>query len=146
MAQWRDFLGRFRPAGAPGAASPRGVPANRIADVATELAPLFALLDDIHAEVEQIRSRAVAEAEALRAAGAAQAAATVAQARDRAESVAGEAADAVRARAAAEETALATAHAVALVRLRTRTAARMPGYVERVVTRARGLIAGSPVS
>jgi len=145
MAQWRNFLGRFRPVGAPGAAAPRGVPADRIAEAAIELAPLLALLDEIDAEAEQIRSQATAEAEKLRSDGARQAAAIVTRARGRSESMADEVAAGLRSRVAAEQAELDSAHAIALDRLRMQTTARMAGYVERVVVQARALIVESPV-
>ena len=44
MANLRDFVRRFRPAGAPGAAAPAGVPADRGAEQAAELAPVFEAL------------------------------------------------------------------------------------------------------
>ncbi|GAA4039343.1 hypothetical protein [Nonomuraea soli] len=42
MAWLRDFTGRFRPAGVPGAAAPAGVPADRAAG----LEPVFAASGD----------------------------------------------------------------------------------------------------
>jgi vacuolar-type H+-ATPase subunit H len=44
MPRIRDLLYRFRPASAPGAASASGVPADRTADMAGELQPVFAQL------------------------------------------------------------------------------------------------------
>ena len=66
MPQWRDFLERFRPAGTPGAAAQGGVPADRIADTAAELEPVFMMLDDVHAEAARIRRCAVEHADAIR--------------------------------------------------------------------------------
>lgn len=54
MTQARDFLDRFRPAGAPGSAARAGVPADRARELAAEVEPVLALLDDTHAECEQI--------------------------------------------------------------------------------------------
>ena len=51
MPRVRDVLYRFRPAGAPGAASSAGVPVDRSADLAAELEPVFALLADTEQEV-----------------------------------------------------------------------------------------------
>jgi hypothetical protein len=58
MTQTRDFLDRFRPAGAPGAAARAGVPADRVRELAAEIEPVLALLDDVHAEYEQILGEA----------------------------------------------------------------------------------------
>ncbi|ADD43120.1 hypothetical protein [Stackebrandtia nassauensis] len=63
----RDFLERFRPAGAPGAAAVRGVPADRVAERAAELEPLLAVLSATEQEAERIRADARAEAARLRA-------------------------------------------------------------------------------
>jgi vacuolar-type H+-ATPase subunit H len=54
VTQARDFLDRFRPAGAPGSAARAGVPADRARELAAEVEPVLALLDDTHAECEQI--------------------------------------------------------------------------------------------
>jgi hypothetical protein len=45
-----DFLNRFRPAGAPGAASQVGVPADRAAELSAELSPVLARLAATEAE------------------------------------------------------------------------------------------------
>ncbi|MET7425935.1 hypothetical protein [Dactylosporangium sp. NPDC005555] len=58
----RDLLQRFRPAGAPGAAMPAAVPADRGAEAAAELRVVFAALDDTHAEAARIAARAITEA------------------------------------------------------------------------------------
>jgi hypothetical protein len=50
LPQARDFLNRFRPAGAPGAASRVAVPADRTAELASELVPVLALLAGTDAE------------------------------------------------------------------------------------------------
>lgn len=67
MTQTRDFLERFRPAGAPGAAGRAGVPADRARELAAEVEPVLALLDDVHAECEQIIARAHREADQITA-------------------------------------------------------------------------------
>ncbi|HEY3259730.1 MAG TPA: hypothetical protein VGJ95_05585 [Pseudonocardiaceae bacterium] len=64
MPRARDFLERLRPVGAPGAAGPAGVPADRSAEIAAELEPVFAALADV--EVELRRERDTGEAEAAR--------------------------------------------------------------------------------
>jgi regulator of protease activity HflC (stomatin/prohibitin superfamily) len=62
MPSTRDLLQRFRPAGAPGAATATGVPADRIEEREAELAPVFRLLEDAVAEAARIRQDAAAEA------------------------------------------------------------------------------------
>lgn len=58
MARVRDYLDRFRPAGAPGAASGAGVPADRRADLDVELRPVFAALTEVEQECARIREQA----------------------------------------------------------------------------------------
>lgn len=87
MPQWNDFVDRFRPAGTPGAAARPGVPADRSAEAAAELTPLFALLDDTQDEVERIRSAAAERADEILRAAHRQADQIAAQARADAESV-----------------------------------------------------------
>jgi len=140
MPQWRDFLERFRPAGTPGAATPRGVPADRVAEAAAELAPLLSLLDDVPIRVEQIRRRGVEQADQLRRDAGLRADAVVAGALARVKSVEAEASAQVRSSAAVEEADGDAAHAMAIEQLRARTAVRMPEYVDRVVAAARALM------
>ncbi len=82
MPQLGDFLNRFRPAGAPGAASRAGVPADRAAELSAELDPVLALLAATDAECARLVTAAEQEASEF-----------AAQARDEAASIA---ADAVR--------------------------------------------------
>jgi vacuolar-type H+-ATPase subunit H len=62
VSRARDFLERFRPAGTPGAAAAAGVPADRVAELETELAPVFDALACTEAEADRIRCAASAEA------------------------------------------------------------------------------------
>ena len=57
MADLRDFLARFRPAGAPGAAR-AGVPADRPAELEAEVGPVLALLAGTDAECGRLIERA----------------------------------------------------------------------------------------
>jgi hypothetical protein len=50
MPRVREFLDRFRPAGAPGAATATGVPVERRLGLETELAPVFAALAGVQEE------------------------------------------------------------------------------------------------
>ena len=92
MPQWRDFLERFRPAGTPGAAAQGGVPADRTADMATELEPVFMLLGDVHAAAARIIRRAAEQADEIRQDAGRQAAEIVARAQAQAETARAEAA------------------------------------------------------
>lgn len=56
MPAMRDFLERFRPAGAPGPAA-AAVPADRPAELAAELEAVFALLNEAEAERLEISTR-----------------------------------------------------------------------------------------
>jgi cell division septum initiation protein DivIVA len=133
MPAGRDFLSRFRPAGAPGAAARAGVPADRARELAGELEPVLALLDGTHAECERI----VAEARQ-------QAARIVAAAREEASRIGAEAA-ARAGEAGRQETGRvlgeASAQAAQAVReageqarvIRERVARRLPALVARGV-------------
>lgn len=81
MPQARDFLDRFRPAGAPGAASRAGVPADRAAELASELEPVLALLAGTDAECGRIIAAARQEAEQIAEQAREQAAVIAAEAR-----------------------------------------------------------------
>jgi hypothetical protein len=86
MPQGRGFLERFRPVGTPGAAAARGVPADRVAELAAELAPVFDLLEPTQKQSVAIRAQADDEADRHRAAALEGAAAKVGAARRHAES------------------------------------------------------------
>jgi hypothetical protein len=87
MPSTRDLLQRFRPAGAPGAATASGVPADRVAERDAELAPVFARLADPVAQAARIRQDALVEAERRRLIARDAAAARVAAARQDAEAI-----------------------------------------------------------
>lgn len=147
----RDFLQRFRPAGAPGPAAGAGVPADRITELTAELAPVFALLDDVEAEAAQIRREATVRAERRREESAEAAARLLAEASAQAEAVRAEAFAAGRAEAEAASTAALAAAREDAEQTRRRAAHRMPGFVTRLVdlavsdlTRSRPTRSGSP--
>ncbi len=119
------ILDRFRRAA--------GVPAAPAEDLAAELRPVFAALDDLEAEAEQLREAAHARAEKRLASARDEAAATTAQYRERAETERGRAA-AERRRATEEEIRLALQTAEAEARqIRERGAARVPAFVAAVL-------------
>ncbi|HMD92195.1 MAG TPA: hypothetical protein VKG80_06085, partial [Trebonia sp.] len=67
MPGLRDYLDRFRPAGAPGAGG-TGVPADRSRELETELTTVLALLDGVHAECAGVVAQARRDAERIVAA------------------------------------------------------------------------------
>ncbi|WP_019926519.1 hypothetical protein [Nocardia sp. BMG111209] len=137
MPGWRDFLDRFRPAGAPGSAVPGGIPVDRAAAAAAELMPLLARLDDDQQRADQIRRAALDRADRIRRDGSATAATVRAQATENAESVAAQTEQMVIGSAAptAGDGAPDTAE------IARQAAQRLPDEVERVVAAARELIA-----
>jgi hypothetical protein len=144
MITVRTFLDRFRPAGAPGAATGAGVPSDRVARVARELAPVFDALAPTMAECDRLRRNARSEAsarihEAAQAAGALLDRVRVDSEADRATAAAAQrqhaAAAATRLVAEAEESARAQ---------RSRADARRPDLVARISERVRARIEGAP--
>jgi len=87
MASTRDLLQRFRPAGAPGAATATGVPADRLEERDAELDPVFRLLADTVTESTRIRREAATEAERRRQRAREAAVALVAEARLEADAI-----------------------------------------------------------
>lgn len=131
------MLSRFRPAGAPGAATPAGVPADRRATAAAELEPVFAALAATVAEAEKLHRDAAAAAARDSAAAAERAQALVARARIDGQAQREAEAAALRQRSAAEarqvtEQAQRDADAVS-----RRAAQRRPELVDRVLDRVR---------
>lgn len=134
MPRSRDILQRFRPAGTPGAASPAGVPADRVSEMAAELEPVFALLSATQEEASRVRSVAEQEAEQRRVQAIARAGAIVAAAHRQA---AAERADAALrvGRKVEEENVAALAQAEhAATAVRRHAAERMPVYLDRVMS------------
>ena len=66
MPRVRDLLYRFRPSGAPGAATAAGVPVDRTAKLAAELDPVFARLADTEEECAAILAEGRRRAEDIR--------------------------------------------------------------------------------
>lgn len=67
MPRVRDVLLRFRPSGAPGAATAAGVPVDRAGELETELGPVLGLLAETERECAGILEDARVEAAAIRA-------------------------------------------------------------------------------
>jgi hypothetical protein len=147
MPRIRDVLHRFRPAGAPGAPSAAGVPVDRAADVAAELAPVFAELIDTERQCAAIRERAEQTAAATRSAAAEHARAIVAVAGGHVPAERAAAAARVRQSADGEFAAATAAAEREADELRRRAQERLPAAVERVVAYLSGLIAaGQPAA
>ncbi|WP_406481147.1 hypothetical protein [Streptomyces sp. NBC_01615] len=104
MAGFRDFLMRFRPVGLPGPAAAGGVPADRSAELAAELEPPLALLEETEAEARTIREDADQDAARRRQAAERTAKDIVEQARARAPAVREESASRIRDATEAEAT------------------------------------------
>jgi V/A-type H+/Na+-transporting ATPase subunit B len=96
VAGFRDFLLRFRRVGSPGRAAPGGVPADRAAELAAELAPPLSLLEEVEAEARRIREEAARVAADRRRDAERQADTIVGRARARADEVRAQAAARVR--------------------------------------------------
>ena len=144
MLSARELLERFRPVGAPGAAAPAGVPADRVAELSRELQPVFDELVEVQRQCAELRTAAAAEATVRRDAGAARARAIVAAARLDAEAQRADAAARVRHEAERESAAtLADAEREA-EEIRRRVAERMDGHVMHVVSAVRHVIAAEP--
>jgi len=139
LPQLRDFLDRFRPAGAPGAAR-AGVPADRAGELASELEPVLAQLADTEAECRRIVADAEQEASRIAADARAQAAWLAADAQRRA--------DAARDAAAERTLAAARAEADASARAAAEQASRPHNFAEwqvsELVAAAVGLVRSPP--
>ncbi len=133
MPRVRDLLYRFRPAGAPGAASAAGVPTDRGADLTAELEPVFAELATTERECARIVDEARRDAEQTRAQHATASRDVVTAAREQAEVARAGAGEQARTRSAAESAAAGVAAEHEAAEVATRAAERMPSYVSRVV-------------
>ncbi len=138
MPHVRDFLSRFRAAGAPGAGR-AAVPADRRRELESELGPVLMLLDGPSAEcteivraaqrdAEQIVRDARSEADAIVSAARRRAAASVAELVRQAVSAARTEADAIGAAGAAEAAAI-----------RERTRQRLPALADRALALVRDI-------
>ncbi len=144
MPRSRDLLDRFRPAGTPGAAARTGVPADRAAELSTELEPVLARLADSEEAARRIRTEAEAEAERRRREAAGRARALVDTARRQAEAERADAAARVAEQAEAETAATVAAGDEAAAQVRRRALDLMPGYVARAVAALRADLEGRP--
>jgi hypothetical protein len=137
----RDFLDRFRPAGAPGAASAAGVPADRRATAAAELEPIFAALGEVDDACARLRREAVAGGARLEAETAERCRALVAGARTDAEAERAAEAAKLRERAAAEARLVMTQAEEGADEVRRSAVERRPRLLALVVDRVRAELA-----
>jgi vacuolar-type H+-ATPase subunit H len=143
VPQLHDFLDRFRPAGAPGAAGRAAVPADHSRELETELLPVLALLDGTDTQCAGILAQAREDAEGIVAAARAEAAALL---RDASQRAAAARADAVQhavaaARAEAAD-AMASAHQQAR-QVAELAGQRVPTLASRAVDLIRDLGTGN---
>ncbi len=134
-----DILRRFRPAAAPGPAGPAGVPADRVAEAAAELAVVFDALVSTTADVRARREEAAEDAERLRRQAAAEASRIVADAGGRREAMRAEAASASLTALDADRAALETEARAEADRVRGVAEERLPALVERVLAQVRAV-------
>lgn len=133
MATLRDYVRRFRPAGTPGAAAPAGVPVDRVAERAVELAPVFEALRGATEEATDLVATARREADRRRAASVEDANVRLAEARQRAEAVRATAAAKAVADAAEERAALLDGARRDAAEVAGRAAEQLPLLVDRIV-------------
>jgi hypothetical protein len=144
MARARDLLERFRPAGTPGAAARRGVPADKLSELFDELAPVLALLASDMEQAKRVREEAQAEAVERRRRAQERARSIVAAALSGAGADRADAATRLT-RAAADETEAVRASGGETAGLVRRTAEmRLPAYTERVVAEVRSRLGLAP--
>jgi vacuolar-type H+-ATPase subunit H len=134
----RDYLDRFRPAGAPGAGG-TGVPADRTRELEAELTGVLSLLDDVHGECADMVARARRDAERIVATARGEAAALADSADQRARAARDEAAREVLAAARAEAVGIVARADQQASRVRDRARQRIPGLASRAVSLVRGL-------
>jgi len=134
----RDYLDRFRPAGAPGAGG-TGVPADRSRELETELTTVLALLDGVHAECAGVVAQARRDAERIVAAARSEAAAVADDADRRARVARDEAAREVLAAARAEAVGTVARADQQALRVRDRAGQHIAALASRAVGLVRGL-------
>ena len=138
MPGLRDYLDRFRPAGAPGAGG-AGVPADRSRELEAELTTVLALLDGVHAECAGIVAQARRDAERIVTAARGEAATMTADADQRARAARDEAAWEMLAAARAEAADTVARARQQALGIRERAEQRIPALAGRAVALVRGL-------
>ncbi|GAA1695412.1 hypothetical protein GCM10009733_108760 [Nonomuraea maheshkhaliensis] len=139
MARLREFAGRFRPAGVPGAAAPAGVPADLRAGREAELEPVFAALAETVRTCSDLREQAAEDARATGRRTREQCESILADARSRAAAERAGALASARGRRLTENQALLDEARRTAQEVRERARTRLPYLVEQVLDRIRGL-------
>jgi vacuolar-type H+-ATPase subunit H len=134
----RDFLSRFRPAGAPGAGR-AAVPADRHRELESELSAVLTLLDGPGAECADIVNDARQDAEQIIAAARAEAADIVAAARRRATAEADRIVQDAVSAAESDAAKIKAAGAAEADLIRRRARDRLPMLADRAVAMVREL-------
>jgi glutamyl-tRNA reductase len=128
-----DYLRRFRPAGAPGAAAPAGVPRDAAKELRSELDPVFAALEEAQSEAAARREAARGEAARIAASAGSEVEAVRAAGRRRLAEVHSEVSQ-DRSRAVDQERQRVLARAATeAAELEATASQRMPALVNRVV-------------
>lgn len=133
MPRMRDLLQRWRPTAAPGAASTGGVPADRAADLAVELRPIFAVLATTQKACRLVVEDGAEAAEQTMAEGRERARVTRESAAGLAAAARAEAASKVRRRSEDETREREQEARRSADRVRERSRELLPRYVEMVV-------------
>ncbi len=141
MPHVRDFLSRFRPAGAPGAGR-AVVPADRRRELESELGPVLMLLDEPSAECTEIIRAAQQDAEQIVRAARSEADAIMSAARQRAAASVAELVRQAASAARTEAEAIAAGGTAEAAAIRERTRQRLNALAEQAVALVRD-IAGS---
>jgi len=136
----RDLLNRFRPSGTPGAAGAAGVPVDREAGTADELAPLFSALAPTERECEALIAGAEADARRIRRRADEEAARLVTEAGERQASERAAVVAEVRDHRAAAAAAAAVDAERRAAAIRDRAASRTGACVDDVVAAVRAFV------
>jgi hypothetical protein len=140
MPRVSDLLYRFRPSGAPGAATQAGVPSDRVRDLAEELEPVFASLAQTQADCGRLVEEARAQAVRIRSRDAAEVERLLATAAPRAAAERARAAAAARAATGDDTTRLVVGTDEQLMRLRGRLEQMLPGFRAEVAGSIQALL------
>jgi cell division septum initiation protein DivIVA len=135
-----DLLDRLRPVVAPGADTASAVPADRRHEAESELAEVFAVIEDYREEADGIRTAARAKADQLLGDAAKHAEHIVEAAQRQADAARAEAAAAVHSDAEADLTAITAGAARRASELRHRANELLPSVVDEVVTESMSLV------
>jgi vacuolar-type H+-ATPase subunit H len=144
VPQFRDFLDRFRPAGAPGAVARAAVPVDRSGELEAELTPVLALLDGVDAECGRVVAQARRDAERIVAAAREEAAAQLGDAGRRARVAREQAVQEILAAARAEAASTVASARRGALQAGELAGQRIPALAGRAVDLVRGLGTGDP--